>query len=71
MHPMDCTDIVIGSARGNQYRVLDYYTRDRATPMLDGNYGGTQDLTGAVGQEVGGVTTIKFRRRLQSGKLFC
>ena len=67
MHPMDCTDIIIGSARGNQYRVLDYYTRDRTTPMLDSIYGGSQDLTGAVGQEVGGVTTIKFRRRLQSG----
>ena len=28
-HAMDCTDIVIGSARGNTARVYDYYTRDR------------------------------------------
>ena len=67
MHPMDCIDVIIGTARGNQYRILDYYTRDRSTPMLDGAYGGTQDLTGAIGQEVNGVTTIIFRRRIQSG----
>ncbi len=28
-HPMDCTDIVIGMARGNYSRIGDYYTRDR------------------------------------------
>lgn len=28
-NPMDCTDIVIGTAKGNYHRVLDYYTRDR------------------------------------------
>jgi hypothetical protein len=28
-NPMDCTDIVIGSARGTASRILDYYTRDR------------------------------------------
>lgn len=27
--PMDCTDIVIGSARGTASRIWDYYTRDR------------------------------------------
>lgn len=27
--PMDCTDIVIGMARGNYSRIGDYYTRDR------------------------------------------
>jgi hypothetical protein len=26
---MDCTDIVIGSARGMASRIWDYYTRDR------------------------------------------
>ncbi|KAL9699010.1 hypothetical protein quinque_002451 [Culex quinquefasciatus] len=29
---MDCTDIVIGTAREETYRVCDYYTRDRSTP---------------------------------------
>ena len=27
--PMDCTDMVIGTARGNISRIWDYYTRDR------------------------------------------
>lgn len=26
---MDCTDLVIGSARGSSSRIWDYYTRDR------------------------------------------
>lgn len=26
--PMDCTDMVIGTARGNSFRIWDYYTRD-------------------------------------------
>ncbi len=70
MHAMDCVDVIIGAARGNQYRILDYYTRDRSTPMLDNEYGGTQDLTGAIGQEVDGITTIIFRRKMQSGTYF-
>ena len=27
---MDCTDMVIGMARGTSFRILDYYTRDRS-----------------------------------------
>ena len=30
-HPMDCTDIVIGMARGNYSRIGDYYTRQVRT----------------------------------------
>ena len=29
LHAMDCTDIVIGTARGEYSRVRDYYSRDR------------------------------------------
>jgi hypothetical protein len=65
---MDCTDIVIGVARGNQYRVIDYYTRDRATPRKDSFYGGEDSLTGAVAKEVDGITYVKWRKPLQSGK---
>ena len=68
LHPMDCTDIVIGVARGNQYRVIDYYTRDRATPRKDKFYGGQDGITGAVAKEVDGVTYVKWRKSLQSGK---
>ena len=62
---MDCTDIVIGAARGGKSRVLDYYTRDRSTPMRDEFYNGVQSLTAAVGEEENGYTTILFRRKLQ------
>ena len=34
IHPMDCTDIVIGMARGPLHRVHDYYTRDRYKPTF-------------------------------------
>ena len=64
LHAMDCTDIVIGAARGSLSRVLDYYTRDRATPRPDEVYGGTQSLTAAIGEEVDGRTTIIFRRKI-------
>lgn len=64
---MDCADIVIGMARGQHSRVLDYYTRDRATPRKDSFYGGKDDITAAVGNEVNGMTSIKFRRRLVTG----
>ena len=68
LHAMDCTDVVIGAARGGRSRILDYYTRDRSTPRLDEFYGGRQSLTGAVGMEVDGTTIIKFRRRLATSK---
>lgn len=63
---MDCTDIIIGSARGNASRILDYYTRDRSTPRLDDFWGGKFDLTAATGFESDGVTTIAFRRKLDA-----
>lgn len=64
--PMDCTDIVIGSARGKTSRVWDYYTRDRSTPRLDNFYGGKSDLTASGGFEENGVTIIMFRKKLEA-----
>ena len=69
LHPMDCVDIVIGAARGSQSRILDYYTRDRSTPRTDDFYGGEDSLTAAVGMEQNGMTYIKVRRHVSSGKL--
>ena len=66
---MDCVDIVIGAARGSQSRILDYYTRDRSTPRIDDFYGGVDSLTAAVGMEQDGMTNIKFRRQLHTGKI--
>lgn len=63
-HAMDCTDIVIGSARGNLYRIGDFYTRDRSTPRSDEFWGGDDSLTAALGWEEDGQTTIVFRRKL-------
>ena len=65
---MDCADIVIGQARGNRFRVIDYYTRDRSTPRRDSFYGGDDDITAAVGSEVDGITNIIFRRPLVTSK---
>ena len=70
-HPMDCTDIVIGMARGKTSRINDYYTRDRATPRMDSFYGGEDSLTAAVGMEdeSTGMTYLKFRRPLDTGRV--
>jgi hypothetical protein len=62
---MDCSDIVIGSARGTASRIADYYTRDRSTPKMDTFWGGKNDLTAAMGFEKDNVTTILFRRKLK------
>lgn len=67
---MDCTDIVIGMARGSASRVWDYYTRDRSTPRFDTFWGGKNDLTAAMGYEKDGVTTIVFRKKLIGMKAF-
>lgn len=69
-NPMDCTDIVIGSARGNTHRIHDYYTRDRSTPRLDSFWGGKDSLTAVMGFEKDGVTTIAFRRPLSGDDHF-
>ncbi|CAH1775664.1 unnamed protein product [Owenia fusiformis] len=68
LHPMDCTDLVVGTARGILSRVGDYYTRDRSTPRFDAIYGGTESLTGAVGAEVDGWTTIKIRKKIKASE---
>ena len=65
-NPMDCTDIVIGTAKNTSSRIDDYYTRDRSTPKVDSFWGGISDLTAAMGFEKDGVTTIIFRKRLIS-----
>ena len=62
--PMDCTDMVVMSARGRNSRIQDAYTRDRSTPKPDGHVGGTEDLTAAVGEEENGWTTVLFRKKL-------
>lgn len=67
-NPMDCTDIIIGTARGMTHRIGDYYTRDRSTPRQDNYWGGKDSLTAAMGFERDGVTTILFRRKLETNE---
>lgn len=69
IHGMDCTDLVIGSARGDLGRVADYYTRDRSTPRYDSFFGGTESLMGAAAYEEGRVTTLLFRKKLTGGRV--
>ena len=71
LHPMDCTDIVIGVARGTQFRVFDFYTRDRSTPRKDEFYGGQDSITGAVAMEERGITYVKWRKPLRTGAFIC
>ncbi|QQP49186.1 Uncharacterized protein FKW44_009746, partial [Caligus rogercresseyi] len=66
LHAMDCTDMVIGMARGNLNRVFDGYTRDRSRPRRDSFWGGEDDLTAALAYEEDGETTIAFRRKMKS-----
>ena len=65
LHAMDCVDIVIGAARGELSRILDYYTRDRSTPRPDEVYDGSDSLTAAIGEQTGSTTTFLFRRKLE------
>uniref|UniRef100_T1JI04 EGF-like domain-containing protein n=1 Tax=Strigamia maritima TaxID=126957 RepID=T1JI04_STRMM len=65
LHAMDCTDVVIGSARDGWGRVGDYYSRDQSTPQLDESLGGSDDLTAALAYEIDGVTTVAFRKKLK------
>ncbi|KAK8372669.1 hypothetical protein O3P69_011719 [Scylla paramamosain] len=67
-HAMDCTDIVVGVANGNHYRIDDFYTRDRSTPRPDSYWGGATSLTAALGWEVDGQTMILFRRKLEASE---
>lgn len=65
---MDCTDIVIGTARGEMSRIWDYYTRDRSTPRMDTFYGGKSELQATGGFEKDGITTIVFRKKLDASE---
>jgi len=65
-HGMDCTDMVVGMARGNTHRIGDFYTRDRSTPRRDKFWDGEDDLSSAMGWEEDGVTTLIFRKPLQA-----
>ena len=44
------------------------YTRDRSTPRSDSYYLGEDDITGAAGSQIDGITTIVFRKKIEGIK---
>jgi len=52
----------------NKIYATDSFSKDYAPPSNDLNFGGTNDIV-LLGQEydVGGLTTVKFRRSLDTG----
>uniref|UniRef100_A0A1I7YK48 EGF-like domain-containing protein n=1 Tax=Steinernema glaseri TaxID=37863 RepID=A0A1I7YK48_9BILA len=64
LHPMDCTDIIVGSVRDGRSRINDMYTRDRSTPLIDSWFDGEDSLSAAYGIEQDGRTVVMFRRKI-------
>jgi len=62
------SDLIIGAVVGDQITLVDSFD-----PGFSGGHpqdavvGGTNDLYGITGSESGGVTTIEFKRRLNTG----
>jgi len=66
-HAMDCTDVVVGLARGAKGAVADYYTRDRSTPRRDSLWGGEDDLVSGSVWEENGKTFMRFKKKVDGG----
>jgi hypothetical protein len=66
--PHGKSDIWIGYVSGGQATLLDTHdaTYSGSHP-LDVSSGGTNDLTNITGSEANGVTTIEFKRKLDTG----
>ncbi|KAK0394636.1 hypothetical protein QR680_000850 [Steinernema hermaphroditum] len=64
LHPMDCTDIIVGSVKEGRSRINDMYTRDRSTPLIDTWFDGEESLSAAYGIEQDGRTIVMFRRKI-------
>ncbi len=62
------TDMVIGYVSSGQASVLDMFSNGESSPCeLDTELGGANDILESGGSEVGGVTTIEFRRLMDTG----
>merc|ERR1719348_431680 len=64
---MDCTDMVIGLARGDMGRGGDFYSRDRSTPREDSFWGGQDDLLSSHAWEEDGKTIMRFIKKVEDG----
>ncbi|CAJ0932371.1 unnamed protein product, partial [Mesorhabditis belari] len=63
---MACTDMVVGSVFDGRGRVRDMYSPSKASPRMDSFFAGEDDLSGAAAYSEDGVTTIVFRKKLNS-----
>ena len=63
--------LIIGSVIGSQVNLIDSYDPGFAgSHPQDAAVGGKNDLFDISGSESGGVTTIEFKRRLNTGDQF-
>ena len=61
-------DIVIASVSSSgDVSVGDYYSTTFAEPETDVSMGGSDDVEMISGSQVGGVTSIEFRRKIDTG----
>lgn len=65
-HPMMNQDITVAFALEDLFRIQDSYTPSRARPLPDAYFGGTDDITDAIGFEDDTYTYIKFTKPLKT-----
>ncbi|CAB3403868.1 unnamed protein product [Caenorhabditis bovis] len=65
---MHCADMVVGMVSSGRARVVDMYSPSKATPMMDEFFGGKNSLTSAAAFQEDAVTTVIFRKKLQSSE---
>ena len=68
---MTSADIILGSVSDttNAVSINDYNAFTEGTPSLDTSLGGTNDILNYAGTQSNGVTTIKFRRYLNTNDI--
>jgi len=64
---MSGADMVIGTVVGSNITVVDYWSVGEQPPTTDTQRGGTDNILARNGQEVNGVTTIKWKKPLSTG----
>ena len=65
------SDLILGSVSGGQVTLIDSYDPGYSGGHpQDASVGGNNDLFSISGSESGGVTTIEFKRRLNTGDQF-
>lgn len=69
--PHGKSDVWIGYVNAGQATLFDTHdASESGNHPLDTATGGTNDLTNVTGNETGGVTTIEFKRKLNTGDIY-